>query len=170
MRWLILAAFAATIPSANWLIGNAGTECVPDGPCLIPVGFGLMAPSGVLMVGLALILRDAIHEMLGAKWAITAIASGAVLSLSLAPPVLAVASGAAFLLSEAADMAVYSPLRHKRLTAAVLASQLVGSAVDSAVFLLLAFGSLDFIEGQVLGKLWMAAFAIPVIYSLRKAR
>ncbi|MBN4747477.1 VUT family protein, partial [Pandoraea nosoerga] len=53
-----LVGFIATIPLANWLIGNVGTTCVPGGPCIIPVGFGLMAPSGVLMVGLALVLRD----------------------------------------------------------------------------------------------------------------
>ena len=59
-----LAAFIACVPAANWLIGNLGTVCVPQGPCLIPVtpGFngsgGLTAPSGVLMVGLALVLRD----------------------------------------------------------------------------------------------------------------
>ncbi len=49
---ILFLAYIATIPAANWLIGNVGTTCVPNGPCLIPVGFGLMAPSGVLMVGL----------------------------------------------------------------------------------------------------------------------
>ena len=42
------AAFAATVPLANWLIGNVGTFCVPNGPCVIPVGFGyrLVIPVG----------------------------------------------------------------------------------------------------------------------------
>ena len=44
---VFLVLFALTIPAANWLIGNAGTDCVPNGPCLIPVAPGLMAPSGV---------------------------------------------------------------------------------------------------------------------------
>ena len=114
--YLFLAAFALCIPAANWLIGNAGTTCVPKGPCLIPVApFGLMAPSGVLMIGLALVLRDLVQRRLGALFVLGAIAAGAVLSATLAPPALVVASGTAFLLSELADFAVYTPLQRRRL-------------------------------------------------------
>ena len=63
--YIAAAAYALTIPAANYMIGNVGTVCIPDGPCLIPVGFGVMAPSGVLMIGAALLLRDAVHEWLG---------------------------------------------------------------------------------------------------------
>lgn len=166
--YIALAAFAATIPAANWLIGNVGTTCIPNGPCLIPVAPGLMAPSGVLMIGLALVLRDVVHERLGARYAAAAIVVGAGMSFGLAPAALAIASGAAFLLSEAADMAVYDPLRQRNLTAAVLASGAVGAAVDSALFLWLAFGSLDYLSGQVVGKFWMSAFAIPVLMVMRR--
>jgi hypothetical protein len=31
---VFLLLFALTIPAANWLIGHAGTYCVPDGPFL----------------------------------------------------------------------------------------------------------------------------------------
>lgn len=163
MRSLLILAFAATIPAANWLIGNVGTECIPNGPCLVPVGFGLHAPSGVLMVGLALVLRDAVQERLGAAWALAAIFAGTLLSAAFAPPSLVVASAMAFLLAELADMAVYTPLRNRQLAAAVFASGLAGAFIDSAVFLWLAFGSLDFMAGQVLGKLWMSAAAIPFL-------
>lgn len=164
---LLIAAFAATIPAANWLIQNVGTECIPNGPCLLPVGFGLMAPSGVLLVGAALVLRDAVHEAGGAKAAFLAILIGAGLAWLVAPSALVAASVAAFLLAELADMAVYTPLRERRLGLAVMASGLVGAAVDSAVFLWLAFGSLQFIEGQILGKLWMSVAAIAAL-SLRR--
>jgi hypothetical protein len=63
---LFLAGFALCIPAANWLIGNVGTKCVPNGPCLMPVGFGVMAPSGVIMIGLALVLRDLMQRL---SWA-----------------------------------------------------------------------------------------------------
>lgn len=168
--YLALASFALTIPAANWLIGNVGTECIPDGPCLIPVGFGLMAPSGVLMIGLALVLRDAVHRYLGAAWAVAAILVGAVLSALVAPPALVVASTAAFLLSETADLLVYAPLYRRRLIAAVVASGIVGSVIDSAVFLWLAFGSFDFIAGQVVGKAWMTLLAVPLILIARRYR
>lgn len=167
---LLTAAFAATIPAVNWMIGNVGTECIPDGPCLIPVGFGLHAPSGVLMVGAALVLRDALQEAGGIRAAVVAMAIGAVLSFFLAPAAIVVASVSAFLLSEVVDLAVYTPLRRRGLAVAVLASGLVGAIVDSAVFLWLAFGSLDFIAGQIIGKLWMSLAASAVILILRNAR
>lgn len=161
--YIAFALFALTIPAANWLIGNVGTFCVPNGPCLIPVGFGFDAPSGVLMVGAALVLRDIVHEKLGAAWALTAIAIGAVLSAFFASPALLVASATAFLLAELADFAVYAPLRRKQLGLAVMLSGLAGAVIDSAVFLWLAFGSLAFMEGQILGKLWMSLAAAIVL-------
>lgn len=167
MTVLLIILFAATIPAANWLIGNVGTECIPQGPCLIPVGFGLHAPSGVLMIGLALVLRDLVQEAGGVRAALAAIAIGAVLSWFVAPPALVVASVTAFLLAELADLAVYTPLRENRLTLAVFASGIIGSIIDSGVFLWLAFGSLDFIAGQVVGKAWMSILALPIIWLVR---
>lgn len=160
--------FAGTIPAANWLIGNIGTICVPDGPCLIPVGFGLEAPSGVLMVGLALVLRDIVHERLGVSWALAAIGLGAILSALFATPALVVASVAAFTLAELADFGVYAPLRKRNLMLAVLLSGFVGAVLDSALFLWLAFGTFAHIDGQVLGKVWMSVAALPLIHLVRK--
>ena len=45
----VAAAFILCVPGANWAIANIGTTCIPDGPCLLPVGFGLDAPSGSLL-------------------------------------------------------------------------------------------------------------------------
>lgn len=165
--YAFLAAFAACIPAANWLIGNVGTVCVPNGPCLIPVAPGLSAPSGVLMVGLALVLRDLVQRRLGIFWGAGAIFAGAVLSATFAAPSLVLASTAAFLISEFADMAVYTPLQRRGLVLAAVASSLVGLAVDSAAFLLLAFGSLDFLAGQIVGKAWMVLLALPALRWLR---
>jgi queuosine precursor transporter len=163
-----LAAFGLCIPAANWLIGHAGTVCVPNGPCLIPVAPHLMAPSGVLMIGLALVLRDLVQRRLGLLWAVAAILAGAALSALLAPPALVLASAAAFLISELADLAVYTPLQRQRFVAAVIASSLVGLVVDSALFLYLAFGSLDYLAGQVVGKAWMVLLTLPMITWLRR--
>lgn len=166
--FIYLAAFALCIPTANWMIGNFGTVCVPNGPCLIPVAPGLTAPSGVLMIGLALVLRDLVQRSLGVKWAVAAVLFGAALSGFVAPPALVVASASAFLLSELADLAVYTPLQRKGLVLAVFASSVVGLIIDSAVFLYLAFGSLDYITGQVVGKTWMVLAALPIIHLMRR--
>tara|TARA_R110002020_G_scaffold93973_8_gene226561 strand:+ start:170 stop:688 length:519 start_codon:yes stop_codon:yes gene_type:complete len=168
--YIALAGFALCIPAANWMIGNVGTVCVPDGPCLIPVAPGLMAPSGVLMIGLALVLRDLVQRKLGALWAIGAILGGAALSAVLAPAALVVASAVAFLLSELADFAVYTPLQRRRLVLAVVASGIVGATIDSAAFLYLAFGNLDFFSGQVIAKSMMSVLAVPVILWVRRRR
>ena len=165
-----LAAYAATIPAANYMIGNFGTVCVPNGPCLIPLGFGIMAPSGVLMIGLALLLRDAVHETLGKNWALYAIAAGAALSYLLADPYIAVASLAAFAVSELSDFAVYSRIRERSRELAVLASGVVGSVIDSVIFLYLAFGSLAHIEGQIVGKVGVTAIAAAALWYWKQRR
>ena len=126
-----------------------------------------MAPSGVLMIGLALVLRDLVQRRLGVGWAVGAIIAGAALSAGLAPLDLVFASGTAFLLSELADCAVYTPLQRRRLVLAVFASSIVGLVVDSAVFLYMAFGSLEFLAAQVVGKSWMVLLALPFIAWLR---
>lgn len=162
------AAFAATIPAANWLIGNAGTVCVPEGPCLVPVGFGLMAPSGVLMIGLALVLRDWLHELAGWHWSLAAVIIGGVLSFLVSPPAIAVASAVAFTIAELADLSVYAPLRRRSRPLAVMASQIVGAAVDSALFVYIAFGSLEFSAGTTLAKIYAGAAIAALLFWRRR--
>ena len=165
---IFLVLFCLTIPAANWMIGHVGTVCVPHGPCLVPVAPGIIAPSGVLMVGAALVLRDLVQRRLGVEFGIGAIIAGAAISAGLAPPSLVIASAAAFLLSEFTDFAVYTPLARRRLVAAVVASSVVGLIVDSIVFLWLAFGSMEFLIGQIIGKLWMVLLAVPLVSYLRR--
>src|SRR6266446_978667 len=77
---LFLVLFALTIPAANWLIGHVGTTYVPQGPCLVPAAPGLMAPSGVTMVGIALVLRDLVQRRLGTAISALAVLVGSGLS------------------------------------------------------------------------------------------
>jgi uncharacterized PurR-regulated membrane protein YhhQ (DUF165 family) len=72
------------------------------------------------------------------------------------------------MVSEFIDFAVYTPLAKRRLVLAVLLSSLAGLIVDSIIFLWLAFGSLDFLMGQIVGKLWMVVLAIPFVAYLRR--
>jgi uncharacterized PurR-regulated membrane protein YhhQ (DUF165 family) len=161
------ALFCLTIPAANWLVGNLGTQC-HDGLCLIPIAPGLMAPSGVLMVGIALVLRDLVQRRLGAMAAAVAIVVGGIISALIAPPALVIASTVAFLVSEFADLAVYTPMaRRGYFVGAVLASGFVGLFVDSILFLSIAFGSLQYLSGQVAGKAVMILASLPLIYWLR---
>jgi uncharacterized PurR-regulated membrane protein YhhQ (DUF165 family) len=164
----LAATFLLTIPASNYLITNVGSVCQEDGPCLIPVGFGLMAPSGVLLVGLALVLRDLLQERFGPYFTLSLVVLGSILSYFLASPYIAVASAVAYLLAEMLDQAVYTTLRKKFLLAGILLSGFVGAVVDSVVFLMLAFGSLDFVVGQIVGKLYATLLGATVILYLRE--
>ena len=155
MIWVGL--YIATIFLANWAIATFG---------IVPVGFGLMAPAGVYVVGLSFTFRDLAHEAVGRRLVVLATLLGALLSAFVAPQ-LALASGAAFLFSELADLSVYTPLRRRGWLLAVGASNVVGLVVDSVLFLLLAFGSLELLAGQVIGKGWMTAAAIGLLLLLR---
>lgn len=158
MIWLL--AYIGTIFAANWAIATFG---------LVPAGFGLMAPAGVYFAGLAFTLRDLTQDRLGRDWTVGAILAGAGLSWWVSPR-FALASGVAFLVSELADFAVYTPLRSKGWTRAVVASNLVGLTLDSVLFLSLAFGSLAYLPGQIVGKAWMTALAVGVYAIMRRTR
>ena len=162
MRYLLFAAFVGTVFGANWAIQTFG---------LVPVGFGLMAPAGVYFVGLSFTLRDLLHKQAGRYWTLGAVAVGAALSAFLGAdaPRIALASGVAFLASEIADLAVYEPMLKRGWLKAVALSNVAGLVVDSSLFLYLAFGSLDFIAGQIVGKGWMTALAIGALWSVNRA-
>lgn len=160
--------FLGSIPLAGWMFYHVGTSCIPNGPCVIPVAPGIEAPSGVLQVGFAIVLRDVVQRCLGKVWSLAAIALGCAATLLVAPAELVFASGTAFLLSELADFAVYTPLQRNHLLLAVVSSSVVGLVVDSLVFLSLAFGSLEFFPGQVIGKFWAVLIAVPLVRVLRR--
>jgi queuosine precursor transporter len=153
------ASFIATIFAANWLIENVG---------IVSVGFGLMAPAGVFMVGIAFTCRDLLQRTLGVRWTVAAVLIGAALS-AFVSPAFAFASGVAFLVSELADLTVYTPLERKSWLGAVGLSNTVGLLVDSWLFLTLAFGSLEFFWGQVVGKAWMTLAAVVVLWMAQRA-
>jgi uncharacterized PurR-regulated membrane protein YhhQ (DUF165 family) len=122
-----------------------------------------MTASGVLMIGIALVLRDLVQRRLGVVTAVITVFAGGAISALLAPAALVFASTAAFLVSEYADLAVYTSLARHRFVAAVLASSLAGLVVDSILFLWLAYGSFEFLAGQIVGKTLMIVLLMPVV-------
>lgn len=164
MKYIAFLLFMITVPLANYFIGNIGTVCIENGPCLIPVGFGLMAPSGVLFIGLALVLRDWLQEIANWRWSAVAVTVGAVISWYTSNPFIAVASAVAFFTAEMLDLAVYTPLRKSGRHLAVLVSGVVGALVDSMLFVYLAFGSLDFSLGTTVAKLYATLAVSAYLY------
>ena len=159
LRMILAALYVMVIVAANWAIQKWG---------IVSIGFGLMAPAGVFFAGLAFSIRDGLHEASDKYWVVGAIIIGAILSYMLEDGgKIAVASGCAFLFSEAADFAVYSPLRARGKIRALLASNVVGLVVDSSLFLYLAFGSLEFLSGQVVAKAYMTGLVILILFFYR---
>lgn len=153
--------FIATIVVANTVTSAYG---------VVPLGLGLTATAGTYFVGLAFILRDAVQDLLG-RWVFVVILAGAGLSFAISSPAIALASALAFLFSELADLAVYTPLRSRSYLRAAVASNVVGAAVDTVLFLTVAGFPLGWVLfGQVVGKLAMTLLVVPVVLVLRTRR
>ena len=169
-RWAAaaFAVYVAAIVLSNWMIGHVGIPTGPGGPHLTPVGFGLLAPSGAWAAAVSFPARDVTQRLGGRRLGIAAIVVGAAVSWAVSDPRIALASGATYLCSEAAAMAVYTPLQRRWFVPAVFASGCVAIVVDSVLFLHLAgLYSTPVLEGLILGKFWVILAAVPVTWVLR---
>ena len=50
----------------------------------------------------------------------------------------------------------------------MILSNTVGLVVDSMLFLAIAFGSQEFLAGQIVGKAWMTLLAVPLLLVVRR--
>ena len=158
--------FVGTVYAANWLVNKYGPIRV------WPTTF--YAPAGVYVVGLAFLLRDTVQRLVGQWLALAAIAVGAVLSVFVSPT-LALASACAFAASELIGLGVFkagggNDGGRARLLAAIVAASVVAAAVDSLIFLWIAFGrdGLHFFDGQMVAKLSVTVLALPFVLFARK--
>lgn len=159
MRFLAAALFVVGAVAANWLTVRFG---------LVPVGLRVVTTAGTFAAGLVLLLRDWVQDSGGRWWVAGCVAAGAALSAVLAGPQLALASAAAFAVSELADAAVYTPLRRRGWARAAMASGVVGSAVDSVLFLTLAgFPIRSALPGQMLVKVGVTALVVGLVVVAR---
>lgn len=156
-RAVLAVAFLGCVVAANWLTERYG---------FVSVGFGQSATAGTFAAGATFTIRDAIQDRWGRLPVVVLIGVGAALS-AVVSPALALASGVAFLVAETADLLVYSPLRSRSWDAAVWLSAAVGAAVDTALFLGLAFGwstvTVGAMVGQLIGKGWATLVAWAVV-------
>lgn len=153
-----IAAYLACIVGANAAIQHYG---------IVSVGFGQLAPAGVFFIGPALVMRDLVQWSVGKTASLAALATGALVSYTVADAHIATASATAFALSELCDFALFTWIA-PRWSRAVLAGGIAGAVLDSAVFLWLAFGSLNLMPGQVVGKAYGVALAVILIAARRQ--
>lgn len=150
MKYPLSVAFVGLAVFANWLASKY----------VVGVPFThYVAPAGVFCIGAALVLRDWIQQIAGLWWTLALVVIGGAASYLIGEAAgwttlrkIAVASLVAFIVSETVEAAVFTPIRNRNLTAGVLASGMVGNAIDSWLFLTIAFGSTAFFWGNFWGK------------------
>jgi queuosine precursor transporter len=127
-----IAAMAAVIVLSNVLVQHPINDWLTWGAFTYPLVF---------------LVTDLTNRALGPQsarrvaWVGFAVA--VLVSLALAPWRIAVASGAAFLLAQLLDVAVFNRWRASTWWKAPLIGSLVASTVDTAVFFFLAFAGSD---------------------------
>ena len=156
------------------------------------------APGGTYLIGVALAVIELAHRtaptrregwanaqvMVACGFAASAILAGYIALVDAMPAAfpgqhfeeladtwrIVAGSLAAFAVSETLDNAIGAWLRGRASDAVrVLASNGVSAPVDSLVFLSVAFGSLELVEGQILVKLAATvAIGLPLVYGLRR--
>lgn len=164
---------------------------------------GIIAPGGVFIYALTFTLLDLINETLGRSGARRVVAAAFAASLLLAlysqliialpspaffdgsgaflrvfgtTPRIVAASLAAYLVSALLDVEVFAWWKQRlgsHAWARVLASNAVSTAVDSVVFVGVAFAGVmplaPLIGGQYLLKMAVTLLTIPLIYTVRSA-
>jgi queuosine precursor transporter len=156
----------------------------------------LSAPGGTFLIGVALALIELAHHtaptrregwrnaqvMVACGFAASAILAGWIAIVDALSPAdatfgaladtwrIVAGSLAAFAVSETIDNAIGTAMRGRFHDAArVLVTNGVSAPLDSIVFLLVAFGSLDFIEGQIVVKLSATILlGLPLVLALRR--
>jgi uncharacterized PurR-regulated membrane protein YhhQ (DUF165 family) len=123
---------------------------------------------GAFTYPFAFLVTDLANRRHGLKTARMVVYAGfavaVVLSVMLATPRIAIASGTAFLIGQLLDAQIFDRLRQQAWWRAPLISTLLGSALDTIIFFSLAFagafGFLDTITGNSDGSL---AFPTPLL-------
>ena len=155
---LLAFSYVGLVILANWLASKY----------VITVPFTTyLAPAGVLCIGAVLVIRDWLNQLVRTRNVIYLMLAAGVASYAVGVAAgwtslqkIAVASLVAFLISETVELLVFLPIRRRSLTAGVALSATVGNAIDSYLFLTLAFSSLAFFWGNFIGKMEMIAVGV----------
>jgi len=127
-RWTAL--YVGLMPVINWAFAGISTIPIPE-----DFGGGSWHPFTVI-TGLVLVVRDFAQREIK-HWIFGAMLIGLALSTLTAWPVIVVASGVAFLISETADWAVYT-FSKRPLSQRIMISSTISAPIDQLLFIYLA--------------------------------
>ncbi|MFD2252509.1 hypothetical protein FHS82_003768 [Pseudochelatococcus lubricantis] len=145
--WWPVAAMAAVVVVSNIAVQHPFT----------PWGLQDYLTWGAFTYPVAFLVTDLTNRRFGVAAARRLVAVGfciaVVMSAFLAEPRIAAASGIAFLVGQLLDVSVFNRLRRLAWWRAPLASGLIGSAIDTALFFSLAFAGVvtDVASYSILG-------------------
>ena len=157
-----IAAMCAVVAASNYLVQ------FPVQATLGGVNLADLLTWGAFTYPVAFLVTDLTNRRFGPQVARTVVLAGfalaVVLSVFLATPRIAIASGTAFLTAQLLDVAIFNRLREQRWWQAPLISSVIGSLVDTALFFSIAFapafGLIDTGLGMEDGSL---GFAVPFL-------
>jgi queuosine precursor transporter len=136
-RWTAL--YVGLMPLINWSFAAVPTFAIPDS-----LGGGAFQPLAIV-TGLVLVVRDFTQREIK-HWVWGAMIVGLALSTLTSWITIVVASGAAFLISESVDWAVYT-FSKRPLSQRIMISSLASAPLDQVVFI------------------WLASFVVPDIFA-----
>lgn len=136
-RWTAL--YVGLMPLINWSFAAVPTFAIPD-----YLGGGAFQPLAIV-TGLVLVVRDFTQREIK-HWVWGAMIVGLALSTLTSWITIVVASGAAFLISESVDWAVYT-FSKRPLSQRIMISSLASAPLDQVVFI------------------WLASFVVPDIFA-----
>lgn len=154
-----IAAMAAVVAASNYLVQ------FPVQAQLGGIDLADLLTWGAFTYPVAFLVNDLTNRTLGPVRArqvvLVGFAIAVVLSVILATPRIAIASGAAFLLAQLLDVSIFDRLRRSAWWQAPLLSSVVGSVIDTLLFFGLAFApalaGLDTLFGMEDGSLGFPA-------------
>ncbi len=157
-----IAAMVAIVAASNFLVQ------FPVQLQLGPVNLADLLTWGAFTYPIAFLVTDLTNRHFGPQRARLVVVAGfvvaVILSVWLATPRIAIASGTAFLLAQLLDISIFDRLRQRPWWQAPLFSSLVSSALDTLIFFSLAFAApfaaLDTTLGRADGSL---AFPAPLL-------
>ncbi len=162
-RFLVaIAAMVAVIAASNFLVQ------FPVNAMIGGVNLGDILTWGAFTYPVAFLVTDLSNRAFGPRRARLVVVAGfavaVILSIWLATPRIAIASGSAFLVAQLLDVSIFHRLRNSAWWHAPMFSSLVSSALDTALFFSLAmapaFAGIDALFGMEDSSL---AFPAPLL-------
>ena len=134
-HWPFVAAMAVVVAASNYLVQFPVTQ----------FGLGEILTWGAFTYPVAFLVNDLTNRRFGAAAARKVVLAGFVLavllSIWLASPRIAIASGTAFLVAQLLDVSVFNVFRGQVWWRAPFISTLIGSVVDTLLFFSIAFAA-----------------------------